>query len=133
MGVLTTDSLLGQQEVGSYGEVADKTHEKHSRKLPRDSASRLIIKETLAGYRRMNEFTEQELRRDLPTMTEKESRAEYEELCAVWDQTRKLHPDPQRDALLDQIHLEELVERRRLWNKIGCELSQRKLANASDI
>lgn len=101
--------------------------------LPRDPQSRQIIKKALAGYRRMNAFTDEELRRDLPSMPEEESRAEYEELCAVWDQTRKLYPDPQGEAFADQIHIQELVARRRWWNKIGYELAKRARKHASDL
>ncbi len=129
MEALPRNRLHSKQEVDPLGEAADKINEKPSTKLPGDSQSRQIIKEALEGYRRMNEFTEEELFHDLPAMTEKESRAEYEELCAVWDQTRKFYPDPKGDALLDQIHVEELVERRRLWNKIGYELAKRGYAS----
>ncbi|MGH7495996.1 MAG: hypothetical protein ACREOO_26890 [bacterium] len=93
--------------------------------LPRDPESRRIIREALAGYRRMNEFTEEELRRELPKMTEDDSRKIFEELYAAWQQTRQYYPDPKGDAILDQQHIQELVEQRRLWNKIGWELAKR--------
>jgi hypothetical protein len=102
-------------------------------KLPRDHRTRQIIKASLAGYRRMNELTEAELRRDLPTMTEEESRQEHEELWAVWEQTRKYHPDPHGEALLDQLHIAALVERRRLWNKLVRGLARKKKKYAPNL
>jgi hypothetical protein len=74
----------------------------------------------------MNQFTEEELRRNLPKMTEEESRREYEELCEVWEHTQKYYPDPQGEAMLDQRHIQYLVERRRLWDKIARGLAQKE-------
>ncbi len=108
-------------------------HKKYPTQLPRDSAGRQLIKEAIAGYGRVNKFIEEELKRNLPKMTENESRQEYEELYSVWDQTRKLYPDPKGEAILDQIHIQHLVERRRLWDKIGQELATRKQENAADL
>src|SRR5574341_914451 len=105
---------------------------KYSARLPRDPASRYLIKEALEGYRRMNQFTEEELRRNLPKMTEEESRREYEDLCKVWEHTQKYYPDPQGEALLDQLHIEYLIERRRLWDRIARGLARRK-ENAADL
>ena len=51
--------------------------------LPRDSASRQLLRKTLAGYGRMNKFIEAELKRNLPKMTEAESRQDYEEQQAT--------------------------------------------------
>jgi hypothetical protein len=107
---------------------------KHSTQLPRDSAGRQLVKEALAGYGRANEFIEEEeLRRNLPKMTENESRQEYEELCSVWEHTRKHYPDPKGEAILDQLHIQYLVERRRLWDKIGQGLAKRKQENAANL
>lgn len=108
-------------------------HKKYSTQLPRDSAGRQLIKEALSGYSRANKFVEGELRRNLPKMTEDESRQEYEELYSVWEHTRKHHPDPKGEAILDQLHIQYLVERRRLWDKIGQELAKRKKKNAADL
>ena len=99
---------------------------KYKIRLPRDPGSRRVIREALAGYRRMNEFTEEELRRELPKMTEDRSRRIFEELYTAWLQTRRYHPDPKGDAILDQQHIQELVEQRRLWNKIGLDLAKRR-------
>jgi hypothetical protein len=109
------------------------THEKYPAKLPRDPEGRQLIKEALAGYRIMNELTEEELYRELPKLTEEQARKDFEELCAAWDLTRKHHPDPEGEAILDQLHIQELVEQRRLWNKIGYELAKRKDKNAANI
>ncbi len=106
---------------------------KYSTQLPRDSAGRQLVKEALAGYSRVNDFIEEELKRKLPKMTENESRREYEELYAVWEHTRKHHPDPKGEAILDQLHIQYLVERRRLWDKIGQGLAKRKQENAADL
>jgi hypothetical protein len=92
---------------------------KYSAQLPRDAASLALLKRTLAGYRRMNQLTEEEQRRRLPKMTEAESRREYEDLCEAWKQTRKYHPDPKGEARLDQLHIQYLIERRQLWDKIA--------------
>jgi hypothetical protein len=108
-------------------------HKKYSTQLPRDSAGRQFIKEAIAGYGRVNKFIEEELKRNLPMMTENESRREYEELYSVWDHTRKHHPDPKGEAILGQLHIQYLVERRRLWDKIGQELAKRKKKNAADL
>jgi hypothetical protein len=100
--------------------------QKNKIRLPRNLESRRVICEALAGYRRMNEFTEEELRRELPKMTEDDSRKIFEELYAAWQQTRQYYPDPRGDAILDQQHIQEFVEQRRLWNKIGCELAKQR-------
>lgn len=81
----------------------------------------------------MNQFTEEELRRSLPKMTEDESRNEYEDLCEVWEHTRKYHPDPQGEAILDQLHIRYLVERRRLWDKIARGLAKKRKQVDSDF
>ncbi|MDZ7290212.1 MAG: hypothetical protein ONB44_13020 [candidate division KSB1 bacterium] len=99
---------------------------KYSAHLPRDPAGRNLIKEALEGYRQMNRFTDEELCHNLPQLTESESRKEYAELYAVWEHTRKHYPtNPQSDAILDQIHIQELVECRRLWDKIAQGLAKR--------
>jgi len=106
---------------------------KYPTQLPRDSASRQLLREAFAGYGRMNKFVEEELKRNLPQITENESRREYEELCSVWDHTRKYYPDLKGEAVLDQLHIQYLVERRRLWDKIGQGLAQRKNKNVADL
>ena len=99
---------------------------KNSAQLPRDAASLALMKKTLAGYRRMNQLTEKEQRRRLPKMTDDESRREYEDLCEVWEQTRRHHPDPKGEARLDRLHIQNLVERRRLWDKIALGLAGKR-------
>jgi hypothetical protein len=80
----------------------------------------------------MNQLTEAERRRHLPKMTEAQSRREYEELCETWEQTRRHHPDPQGEARLDRLHIQYLIERRRLWDKIAHGLAgKRKPSDAS--
>jgi hypothetical protein len=106
---------------------------KYSTQLPRDSAGQQLVKEALAGYGRVNKFIEEELKRNLPKTTENESRQEYEELYSFWDHTRKLYPDPKGEAILDQLHIQYLIERRRLWDKIGQELAKRKQKNAANL
>ncbi len=99
---------------------------KYSAKLPRDFAGRQLIKEAMAGYGRMNEFTKEELRRNLPKMTEDKSRQIFEELYTAWEHTRKYYPtDPKTDAILDQLHIRELIETRRLWDKIAQKISEK--------
>lgn len=105
---------------------------KYSTQLPRDARGREIIKDALAGYRRMNEFSESELRNDLPKMTEDESRKQFEELCLVWHHSHLPSPSTTDDAMLDQMHIEELVKGRRLWDKIAQRLAEKK-AHASDF
>lgn len=106
---------------------------KYPTQLPRDSASRQLLREALAGYGRMNRFVEAELKRNLPKMTEEESSQEYAELYAVGEHTRKHYPDPQGEAALEQQHIQYLIERRRLWDKIGQGLARRKRDNAADL
>ncbi len=108
-------------------------HKKYPAQFPRDAAGRQLVKEAIAGYGRVNKFIEEESRRSLPKMTENESRQEYDELFSVWDHTRKLYPDPKGEAILDQLHIQYLVERRRLWDRIGQELAKRKQENAADL
>ena len=83
------------------------------------SEGRTLVRQTLEGYRRMNELTEQELMQRLPKMTEQQAREEFEELWEVWEHTRKHYPDPKGDATMDRLHLEFLVERRRKFDKIA--------------
>lgn len=93
---------------------------KYKAQLPRDAKSRQLIKEAMAGYGRMNQFTEEELWRNLPKMTEDEARQVFEELYAAWEHTRRYYPNnPQGDAILDKIHIHELVETRILWDKLA--------------
>lgn len=99
---------------------------RYSAQLPRDAASLALLKKTLAGYRRLNQLTDEERRRKLPKMTEEESRREYEDLCESWEQTRRHHPDPQGEARLDRRHIQYLVERRRLWDKIAHGLTGKR-------
>jgi len=105
---------------------------KYSAQLPRDARGREIVKDALAGYRRMNKFSESELRHDLPKMTEDESREQFEELSLVWQHSRSLYPSTTDDAILDQMHIEELAKGRRLWDKIAQRLAEKK-AHASDF
>jgi hypothetical protein len=87
--------------------------QKYRNRLPRDAKRRQLIKEAIAGCGRMNQFTEEELWRNLPKMTEDEARQVFEELYAAWEHTRKYYPShPKGDAILDKIHIEELVETR---------------------
>jgi hypothetical protein len=99
---------------------------KYSAQLPRDPAGLALMKKALAGYRRMNQLTEEERRRDLPKMTEEASRNVYEDLCEVWEHTRKHYPDPQGEARLDQLHIQYLIERRQLWDKIALGLTRKR-------
>jgi hypothetical protein len=99
---------------------------KHLPQLPRDAAGRALLKKALDGYRRMNQLTEEERRRNLPQMTEDESRSEYEDLCETWEHTRKHYPDPQGEAILDQLHIQYLIERRQLWDKIALGLVRKR-------
>ncbi len=108
-------------------------HKKYPTQLPRDAAGRQLIKEAITGYGRVNKFLEEELKRNLPKMTENESRKEYEELCSVWEHTRKHYPDPKGEAILDQLHIQYLVERRRLWDRIEQQLAKREQENAADL
>jgi hypothetical protein len=133
MKASNTASFTRRQEIDVDNEMASNSQALYATKLPRDHGTRQLIKASLAGYHRMNELTEAELHRDLPTMTEEESRQEYEELWAVWDQTRKYHPDPHGEALLDQLHIAALVERRRLWDKLIRELARKKKEYAPDL
>lgn len=106
---------------------------KYPTQLPRDAASRQLLRESLAGYGRVNKFVEEELKRNLPQMTESEARREYEELCSVGDHTRMYHPDSKGEAVLEQLHIQYLIERRRLWDKIGQGLAQREQNNVADL
>lgn len=106
---------------------------KYSAKLPRDFEGRQLLKEALAGYGRANEHIENELRQKLPKISEEAARQEFEELYAVWQHTRKYHPDPAGEAILDQLHIQSLVERRRMWDKIARQLLKRKPAYAANL
>lgn len=106
---------------------------KYPTQLPRDSVSRQLLRETLAGYGRMNKYVEDELKRNLPKMTETEARKEYEELCAVLEQTRKYYPDSQGEAVLEQLHIQYLIDRRQQWDKIGQGLMLREKNNVAAL
>lgn len=80
----------------------------------------------LAGYRRMNNFTEEELRHRLPQMTEKRASKIFEDLYSGWEYMRKLYPDPEGDARLAGLHMKELIEQRKLWDRIAHALSKAK-------
>lgn len=105
---------------------------KYPTQLLRDSVGRQLLRETLAGYGRMNSFVEAELKQNLPKLTEEASSKEYAELYAVWDHTRKHYPDPDGEAVLEQQHIQYLIERRRLWDKIGQGLVLRKQNKVAD-
>lgn len=95
-------------------------------KLLRDPERRRLIKEMLAGYRLMNELDEEEMRRRLPKTTEAEARKIFEDLYSGWEYTRKQYPNPEGEARLARLHLHELIEQRRVWDKIAHKLGEAK-------
>lgn len=105
----------------SFGANRDRD----SKKAFRAPETRRIAREAMAGYQRMNDFSEQELRQRLPAMTEAEARKDYEELCLLGEHTRKHYPDPQGEARLDRLHIDALVARRNKWNTLAEKLKRK--------
>ncbi|MFQ5824956.1 MAG: hypothetical protein ACE5JB_12950 [bacterium] len=91
-------------------------------KLPDDPALRQLIRDQLAGYKVMNEFVQQEQRRNLPKMTPEESKEIYIELLKIWEHSQKQNHDM---GNLDRLRIQELVERRRLFDKIAEGLTKK--------
>jgi hypothetical protein len=75
-----------------------------------------LVRDQIEGFKKMNEFVENERRRNLPKMTAEESQRIYEELWMIWEDTRKQHPDYKK---LDRLRIEEKVERRKTWERIA--------------
>jgi len=75
-----------------------------------------LIRDQMAGFKKMNEFVEEERRRNLPRMTAKESIAIYRDLLEIWEYSQQNNPDM---GDLDKKRIEELVKRRRLFNEIA--------------
>lgn len=81
-----------------------------------------LVRDQMAGFEKMNEFAEDERRRNLPKMTAEDSLANYADLLAVWERTQQTNPDM---GALDKRRVEELIERRRLFAIIAEGLRQK--------
>ena len=75
-----------------------------------------MIREQLAGFKKMNEFVREEKRHKFPTMTAERSREIYEGLWSMWEFTRAKYPDYKKT---DRLRIRDLVERRRIWDLIA--------------
>lgn len=73
------------------------------------------VREQITGYKKMNEFILQEQRENLPKMTPEKSNEIYEGLWTMWEFSRKKYPDYKK---LDRLRIEELVKRRKIWDRI---------------
>ena len=70
----------------------------------------------IEGFKKINEFTEAERVASLPNLTVEETRRRYIDLCEVWERSGKIQGAL---GLLDQLKIEEVVERRRLLGRIA--------------
>jgi hypothetical protein len=71
------------------------------------------VLEYLRGYALANEFLEAERRENLARMTPEESRAIFDQLCEIWDQSgSKAGGDL---GALDELHLESHLRQRRAF------------------
>ncbi|MFQ6113715.1 MAG: hypothetical protein ACE5NG_06440 [bacterium] len=91
-------------------------------KLIKDPEKRQRIRDQLAGFKRMNEFVRKEQRQKLPKMTAEESKEIYIELLKIWEHSQKQNHDM---GTVDRLRIQELVERRRLFDKIAEGLTKK--------
>ncbi|NIR51783.1 hypothetical protein GWO43_24710 [candidate division KSB1 bacterium] len=78
-------------------------------KIVKVPKKRRLIREQIAGFKRMNEFVREEQRQELPEMTPEESKEIFEGLWMMWENTKKQYPDYKK---LDRIRIQELVGRK---------------------
>ncbi|MFQ5865316.1 MAG: hypothetical protein ACE5IW_08830 [bacterium] len=91
-------------------------------KLIKDPEKRQLIRDQFAGFKLMNEFVRKEQRQKLPKMTPEESKEIYIELLKIGEHSQKQNRDM---GNLDRLRIQELVERRRLFDKIAAGLTEK--------
>lgn len=84
--------------------------------IHKDPVLKKRIRDQIAGFKKMNEFVLNEQRENLPKMTFEKSNEIYEGLWTMWEFSRKKYPDYKK---LDRMHIEELVKRRKIWDRIA--------------
>lgn len=84
--------------------------------LPGSLQTRQMIRGKISGYKVLNELGKKEDRENLPGLTAEASAQIYAGLWEMWEQTRKQHQDYKN---LDRKRIHDLVERRKLLDKIG--------------
>ncbi|MFQ5639942.1 MAG: hypothetical protein ACE5IR_18335 [bacterium] len=93
---------------------------KQAYKIIHDPKVKQLIRDQIEGYKEMNEFVQDEQRKNLPKMTPEESKAIYEELWQVWENSQKQNPLDMRQ--MDRLRIKALIHRRRLFDKIAAGL-----------
>jgi len=83
---------------------------------------RALVRDQMAGYKKMNEIVSEELSRELPQMTPEQSRADFEALCQVWETTLKQYPLPE---IFEEQRIQDAIAYRRIFNAFGFYLAKK--------
>ncbi|MFQ5771767.1 MAG: hypothetical protein ACE5HX_14630 [bacterium] len=95
---------------------------KKAYKLFCDPLNRQLIRDQIAGFKKMNELVRKEQREKLPKMTTEESKKIYMELLQIWEHSQKQNPEM---GNLDRLRSQELIKQRDLFAKIASGLSKK--------